>query len=289
MSTGIHHDDAGISMTGRGGELLWTYVWDAPVKPYLHPVHTPSGGLLTRNAPDDHPWHHGLWFAVKYVDADNFWEEVEPFGTVRADRRPDVVADAGGQVRVVDRRDWVRPDGTTVAVRDERTLVHVPLSATAYALDMTITLTADAATTLDRTPYQGWGGYGGLALRGPSQWHDTRLLLADGTRHERIVGEPSPWCDLSGVFPDGSEGGLTIVDHPDNPRSPVPWYASTRSAVYGTEEWSNFCNAAFLFHEPLTLQPHATLTLRHRVVVHDAVPEHATIDAWAAAYAAGAP
>jgi hypothetical protein len=75
---------------------------------------------------------------------------------------------------------------------------------------------------------------------------------------------PSPWCDLS-----SEECGLLFLDHPDNVRHPVPWYGATRSRVYGDDGWSNYLNAAFLFHEPLSLAGGEALTLRYRVIAHD--------------------
>ena len=36
--------------------------------------------MLTRVEPPDHPWQRGVWFVVKFVDGDNFWEELDPPG-----------------------------------------------------------------------------------------------------------------------------------------------------------------------------------------------------------------
>ena len=49
-----------------------------------------GGAVLTRDAPEDHPWHHGLWFTIKFVDDDNFWEEMAPYGVLRHDGPPEV-------------------------------------------------------------------------------------------------------------------------------------------------------------------------------------------------------
>ncbi|MEJ7584355.1 MAG: DUF6807 family protein [Acidimicrobiales bacterium] len=145
----------------------------------------------------------------------------------------------------------------------------MPLGDDAYAIDFDTTLVPSAPVVLDRTPFTTWGGYGGLSLRGPGDWHDTRLLLADGTSHDRVTGVPSAWCDLTGTVGAGATAGLAVLDHPANRRHPVPFYASTRAATYGDEGWSNFLNAAFLFHEPLALAAGEGLRVRHRVVVHD--------------------
>ena len=62
--------------------MSWSAIWDAP-RPFLHPVRTPGGAVLTVEAPADHPWHHALWFTIKFVNGENFWEEYDAFGTLR--------------------------------------------------------------------------------------------------------------------------------------------------------------------------------------------------------------
>lgn len=246
---------------------LWHPIWDAP-RPYVHPVRTPAGAVLTVDAPDDHPWHHGLWSTVKFVNGENFWEEYDEFGLLNAVsvEHPD-----GRTVRAV--VEWERPGGTDVVLDEVRTLSHVELSEDRYAIDWTVQLSPRSDVTLDRTPFTTWGGYGGLTLRGAPDWTDTSLVTADvPVLRDRLLGEPSRWCHLQGTapLPDGSAAiaGVAILDHPDNPRHPTPWYASTRADTYGGG-WANFCNAAFLWDGALDVGAGDTLTLRHRVVVHD--------------------
>ena len=261
---------------GAGGAVTfgdrWTYDWAARKKPAIHPLRTPAGHELTRMQPADHPWHRALWFAVKYVNDENFWEEVPPYGVQRHTEHPTVTGpDAAGRTSLEGTLRWTRPDQVATAFEEQRRLTHVPLGD-AYAIDLDTTLTPTEDTTIRSEPFTTWGGYGGISLRGRADWHDTRLLLADGSTHERVIGVPSPWCDLSGPIGEGDAdvGGIAILDHPGNPRHPVPWYGSTRAATYGDEGWSNFLNAAFLFHEPMDLRAGERLRLRHRIVVHDA-------------------
>ena len=226
-------------------------------KPYVE-LHAPNGRLLTRVSPPDHEWHRALWFAIKYVNGENFWEEVEPFG--------DQFDVGNGRI------DWRRPSGEVV-IDEERTV-----TTTGDITDWTTTLRPRVDVELERTPYTTWGGYGGLTLRGAGDWEDTRILLADGSVHRRPEGVPSPWCDLS-----GPDAGLLFLDHPANVRHPVPWYGATRSRVYGTDGWSNYLNAAFLFHEGLRLAAGEELTLRYRIVAHDGPWDVARCDeAWKA-------
>jgi hypothetical protein len=252
----------------------WHYVWDGVPRPFVHPLSTPAGHVLSREAPQDHPWHHALWFTIKFVDGDNFWEELPPFGSLVHAHAPTITGDT-----VAGTLDWVRPDGS-LALRSRRTLAaHPVVDGTWWALDWTEELLAGPhEVVLDRTPFEGWGGYGGLTLRGAGEWTDTTLMLDDGTCHDRVLGVASRWCALRGTVRDGpddgarvlGDAGIVICDHPDNPQAPVPFYASTRAATYG-QGWSNFCNAAFLWSEPMTLAPDSQTTLRYRVLVHDGI------------------
>ena len=109
-------------------------------------------------------------------------------------------------------------------------------------------------------------------MRGAPDWTDTVLRLDDGAARDRALGEPSRWLSIVGTTPAGgpdpAPAGVTILDHPENPRSPTPSYASTLADTYG-EGWANFVNAAFLWDEPLTVEPDHPLRLRYRVLVHD--------------------
>lgn len=257
-----------MNTADHDGDRAWTYVADHRRKPHVHPLATPAGHVLTTVEPDDHPWQRGLWFAVKYVDDDNFWEELAPYGVLRHVEQTIV--------------HWVRPDRETVAIVEDRHLAHVTLDALgdrAYAIDWTTTLVPATDTVLDRTEYTTWGGYGGLALRGRSDWSDTRITLDDGSRHERVVDVAGRWLDITGSV-DGVTAGVTILDHPGNLRHPVPWYASTRAGPGYGDGWANFVNAAFLFRAPLSLEAGVPLSLRYRIVIHDGDVDTRTIDRW---------
>jgi hypothetical protein len=181
--------------------------------------------------------------------------------------------------------EWIRPDRQTVVIREHRRWSHVALGDDAYALDVDTTLTPEVDVVLDRTPFTTWGGYGGLAFRGRPDLRDTRILLADGTVTDRVEGVPSDWFDLSGTA-DGRPVGVAVIDSPDNPNHPVPWYGSTRHDTYGADgdEWSNFFNAAFLFHGPMEVAAGQPLRFRYRVVVHDGAASADQVQRWAADY-----
>ncbi len=261
-------------------------VWDAP-RPYVHPLTTPAGAVLTVEAPADHPWHHALWFTIKFVNGENFWEEYGEFGTLRTIATNDSTSVDGSIQEVVARLQWIAPDGETVRASETRTIRTTRLDADAYAIDWQERLLFPlnepvSETVLDRTPFTTWGGYGGLTFRGAPDFTDTVIRLADGTDRDRALGDPSPWLSIEGTphtWIDGPatgrsemmkqpKAGLVMFDHPDNPRSPSPWYASTRADTYG-EGWANFVNAAFLWDDPLNVAANESLHLAYRVIVHD--------------------
>jgi hypothetical protein len=278
-------DDTTVGFTaGSGG---WTYHWAHRRKPHLHPVATPAGHVLTRVEPPDHPWQRGLWFSVKFVDGDNFWEEgLDKWGVIRHDGPPEVSYHDDGGGAVEGDLVWIRSDRESVALRERRRWTHVPIDGASYAIDLDTTLVAPEGAVLDRSPFSGlWGGYSGLTLRGRNDWRDTRLLFDDGTRTDRVTPHPARWCDITGTIDVGDgdgEGeatvGMALLDHPGNLRHPPPFYASSKAPDYGDEGWTNFVNPAFLWHGPHTLAPGEALRLRYRVVVHDGELDGASLD-----------
>jgi len=246
---------------------IWRYVYGSKPKPFFHPLSTPGGHVLTLFEPHDHYWHRGLWFTIKYINGENFWEELDddPWGTQKTLMPPTITPGPDGKLSVFSRQDWVRPGNKGVVFNEQRQFDYVPINADAYALDFHFMLTPTAELKLDRTVYTTWGGYGGLTFRGNRNWQETRLLFSDGSTSDRPLGFPADWCDLSGKLDGGKNltAGIAIFDHPSNPRHPTPWYGGTGPGHY--------FNAAFLFHEPMTVPAGVPLTFRYRVIVHDGI------------------
>jgi hypothetical protein len=269
----------------------WLFVHD-DARPHLHPVTTPAGHVLTCDAPADHPWHHGLWFTIKYVDGDNFWEQMGGEGDLRVTSPPMAVELESGPTLFCT-IDWVRPASDVVALVETLTITAVvPADPSWSVVDIAVTLSSDRDVVLDRTPYTTWGGYGGLTFRGRGDLVDSRFLLADRSTAAKLTGTRAPWVDLTGTIPDPGHHttvatvGLAMLDGTSPGDRPVPWYGSTRSAVYGTEGWSNFLNAAFLWNGPLTLTAGEPLDFRYRVIAHDGAVDAPALDAELARYRA---
>jgi hypothetical protein len=46
--------------------------WEAP-KPYLHPLRTLAGDVVTDYRPNDHRWHKGLQMTASHLSGSNLW------------------------------------------------------------------------------------------------------------------------------------------------------------------------------------------------------------------------
>lgn len=264
-------------------EILTTYNFsnvDA-AKPFMHPVNTSNGVPLTAYQPSDHVWHRGLWFAWKYINGVNFWEE-EPIQEDSQTRslsegRTVVVSDetvtfGAEHAEITTWIDYVSLGGERVM--QERRLVRIclPQSYGDYTIDWEQEFTVGGeALTLSATPVAKqtpWGGYAGFGWRAARSLRDFRILNSEGVTGDKANGEKARWVDLSGVA-DGSKNlaaGLAILDHPDNPRHPAPYYVFFDTAQFG------YINPSFVLHEPLELAAGERLNLNYRAVVHDGWP-----------------
>jgi hypothetical protein len=95
-------------------------------RPYLHPVRTLSGTVVTDELPADHPWHLGVSITVQDVDGANLWggrTYVRDQGYVW---RADHGRIAGGPTRPVaggfgQGLSWLGPSGE-ILLREHRTI-----------------------------------------------------------------------------------------------------------------------------------------------------------------------
>ena len=131
-------------------------------------------------------------------------------------------------------------------------------------IDWTSVLLPLADLTLDRTPYTTWGGYSGLTFRAGRELHYGEYLLPTNEKKHPLIGENHPWVALQARVDGGWEEFVTVamMDHPSNVRSPSPWYAKADPHYV-------FFNAAFLFHEAMTVPKGVPLTFRYRVIIRD--------------------
>jgi hypothetical protein len=271
--------DNRVEITLANGSPIATYLFDEKLpKPCFHPLCTPAGHQITAFQPSDHIWHRGLWFAIKFINQSNFWEERPPFGIQKTLGRPECKLTAPDTLQIVQQLEWTS-QAIGPVIREHRTIAITAMPDGSRQIDWTTNLEAMQDLLLDRTPYTTWGGYGGLAFRATREVHGASYLLPDGQSTPNIAGQPNPWALMRAFVNANAEAKISVgmIDHPSNPRTPMPWYC--RSG-----ENYDVMYAAFLFHGPMTLAKGRKLALRHRVLYRDGWWEAEEFDRLASAF-----
>lgn len=254
--------------------VIWRFHHGADrAKPYFHPMALMDGTVLTWLGPEDHPWHHGLWFSWKYINGLNYWEEDRSTGRsegVTSWEEVSVSAREDFSARIELALAYHPPDGAVV-LRERRVVeLEAPSADGTYRLDWDSTFTAgDQPVRLDRTPLahepegRSWGGYAGLSWRFADGLSNAVVRTHAGPvvwdEQGRFRGK-DPYMEYAAVI-DGRPFGVLMLDHPANLNHPTPWYP-----IHDDIDWLHPSPICFEAH---TMPPGSELRLRYRIVVHD--------------------
>jgi hypothetical protein len=273
--------DVGDRLTvSEGGQLLAVYRFGGVPKPYFHPVLLGDGSesSLTLACPHDHLHHRGLWFAWKFINGENFWEEAPVCHRV-VTRDLQLDQEVRDRVRWISHLEWQLAPGVTL-LHEHRTLAigrpRFDPYHRWYPIDFDLMFRPDereVVLSLLTVKEQPWGGYAGLAYR-PARGMDARwqLLTSNGPATSSDKGIPARWADYSGGLDGGPwSGGLAIFDHPGNLRHPPPFFVLSPPGF-------GFLNPSPLFHEAFILRAGDSLRLRYRVIVHSGLGEAGWIE-----------
>jgi hypothetical protein len=264
-----------IDITIDGKPFSTFFYGPSTMKPYLHPLRTADGTVVSRSYPmetvegetRDHPHHQGLWFTHGDVNGLDFWANPKAspkHGSVKLDK---IVKVDGGKKKgsIVAAFNWVDPNGKAL-LRESRTMTFYsdPVNR---IIDIDVTLTA-----LEEAVKFGDTKEGTFALRMNDKLTEKSrgavLVNASGAKTMKEVwGKPSPWVDYSGKL-EGKPVGIAIFDHPNNPRHPTTWHARD----YGLFAANIFGQRDFTQDKSkdgsLTLEPGKSVRFRYRVVIH---------------------
>ncbi|HLL69606.1 MAG TPA: PmoA family protein [Micromonosporaceae bacterium] len=236
-------------------------------RPYLHPVRTLAGVVVSDAGPADHPWHLGASLSMQDVNGTNLW------GGRTYVRGADYLwlADHGRIVHVewLERTDatlrsrlhWYDPSGRLLVV-EESSLTAAPLAgrSDAWVLDVAYELRGgdDAAVKLGSPGSNGLpgSGYGGFFWRAASA-STPRVFTASTDDEREVNGSTGPWVAMVCADPVGAGATLVFTGLGDGDA----WFV--RAAQY-----PGVC-VALAFDEPRVISPGAALRRRHRIAVVD--------------------
>jgi hypothetical protein len=240
-------------------------------KPYLHPVRTLAGDVVTAYRPHDHRWHKGIQMTASDVSGQNFWGGVTyvhgqdyvvlpNVGTMRHEGFTfhDLTS---GRIRFDEQLSWHTQAGEHW-VDEVREFTVRDVDDDAWTLEFATALTNVGSQPLvfgsPTTRGRESAGYTGLFWRGPRAFTDGEILAADGLDGPEMMGRPARWLAYVGHHDEVDRSStLLFLDHPDN--KATHWFVRDNPfpAV----------NPSFAFFDTVELVPGDTLSLRYRVVV----------------------
>ncbi|MCY1673658.1 PmoA family protein [Pseudarthrobacter sp. SL88] len=203
-------------------------------RPYLHPVRTLAGTVVTDHQPLDHVWHLGAGVALQDVDGVNFWggrtytREAGQY-VWRPDHGSIAVTgtDAGQEGRLEEHLSWNGPDGGPVLVEERRwSWTGVSASAWRLTLDFALSPAGEQPVSLGSPGSNGRfeGGYGGFFWRLP-ECGGANVWSPAGTGEAGVHGAASRWLAWTGTFGAGTDGAgdaTLVFIAPES--STDPWF-----------------------------------------------------------------
>lgn len=203
------------------GKLFTSYRHPRDWKfPYLWPVIGPRGGQsLTIEKGINHPHHRSLYLACDKVNGANYWQEGLDRGQVFS-QGPKVI-ETGARVVLADECLWTCP-GQEPPIKDHRwVIISAPnkdlrLIECRYEFEFLIDTHIDpsnhALFSIEVMPELAVTTGCGTIQDASGQFNEA------GT-----FGNKATWCDYSGVR-EGVAEGIAILQHPDNPCYPWPFF-----------------------------------------------------------------
>lgn len=240
-------------------------------KPYLHPVRTLGGDVVTAYRPHDHIWHKGIQLALPHVGTENFWggvtwirgqgyEQLDNNGSM--DHAGFEALEADGDRALIDERlEWHTQAGEHWI--DERRALGVRvLGDSTWVLSWTSEIEnrsgQDLALGSPTTNGRPNAGYGGLLWRGPRCFTGGQVLTPEGVRYEDdVMGTSGPWIAFLGTHDETMRHSTLAFFSDPQP----PWFVrSGPYAVAGPAPW---------FHEEETLAAGGSVALHCEIAIAD--------------------
>jgi len=262
--------DGQASFRVNGVEKLRYYYAPRFIRPFWFPVIGPSGRSLTRmghpHDPNSHSHHRSLWIAHQSVNGLNFWTDRTQTRIVH--ERILGFEDGPESAAMSVRNRWVDGEGKRL-LTEERTTRLTPLANGELFVDIALVFKATGGpVTFGKTPF-GFLGVRVAKTIGVNDGGGTIRNSEGGVNEKQVIWKRARWVDYSGPTTPEAVEGITLMDHPSNPRCPT--YFHVRN--------DGWMGASFCYAEPFVLGAGESLRLRYRLYVHRGAPSPEKIDA----------
>lgn len=252
VTTGVSRND-GSSVTPTSGP-----------RPFLHPVRTPGGVIVTDAHPADHDWHLGASVALQHVNDVNFWGGPTyttdgGYHWLSDHGRIDTTALTQTGDGFTSTANWVSPAGTVLLTEQTRWTFTTMGSARTFRTSTTLRAGV-TPVELGSPGSHGrvGGGYGGFSWRFPAA-SAVDVRTPDAAGEDAVHGTVSAWIAFSADFPDC---GATLVLAADDARTAMdPWFV--RVTDYPG------IGSALAWDRPVHLDAGESVTLSFRGIIAD--------------------
>ncbi len=282
-----------------GGKPFSTYYFHKDVaKPYLMPLRTPSGVVVSRpfplfndvsmadrKLPGFEPHQRPLYFDHGDIDGVDFWSEAvfssafRRSGAANKQENANVVPRAHGHMRLVKLEEVT--GGPDAGVIRARYTLEDSNNRVLGEETQTYTFRGDDRRRIIDCEYVIYAGSnaivfgdtkeGTFALRLNAELstpHDRMLNSHGAVGEPAIWGKPADWVDYSGTV-SGKQVGVVAFDHPSSFRHPTTWHAR----AYGLLAANPFAAREFTHDEKQdgswTVPERHSITFRYGVVIYD--------------------
>jgi hypothetical protein len=273
LSAQVKFSPEDIAVNVEGKPFTIFHLGDDANKPYLAPLRSASGKIVTRGFPmenipgesRDHLHHRGLWFSYDDVNGVKFWENDPSYtkphiGRIAVIHTETKDGDKSGTITAA--MEWRDEHGKVLLVENRDMIFYSDPKL--RIIDFHITLTAAQDVTIGDTKE------GAFAIRLADNFTEKKggkMVDANGrTGMINVWGKRSNWVDYTAEV-DGERLGVAIFDNPRNPHYPTYWHARD----YGLFSLNPFGQNSFDESMPENKTRLATgqkLTFQWRVVIH---------------------
>jgi hypothetical protein len=244
-------------------------------KPYVYPLSTASGIVVTRHFPmetfpgetQDHPHHRGMFFSHGDVNGFNLWATEPGANSAKAGRMvlKKLLETKGGQKSGTLSVVFTAEDSKGEPLMTETRTITFYSDPRLRTIDYEARIDATQKLIFGDTKE---GTFGIRLATSMTEDKGGRMVNAEGKETEKDVwGKRSPWVDYFGQV-DGQTVGVAIFDNPANPRHPTYWH----SRAYGLFAANPFGARDFTGDKSqdgsMSVEPGNTVRFRYRVVLH---------------------
>jgi hypothetical protein len=265
----LPYDQAAFRHADR--ELTCYHFAPALRRPFWYPIAAPEGYPAGRSLsrmghprdPYTHSHHNSVWISHANVGGVDFWSDHgQNLGRI-VHRWVKQYEDGDRSAWMLSLNAWEDGQGK-VLLNEWRRCEVQPLDGDDWLMliDLQLEAPPGGPVTLGQTPF----GLIGVRMAKTIGVNDGggRILNSQGqVNEEQAFRKPARWVDYSGPVTNQLRGGITLMDHPQNPGHPTAFHVRN----------DGWMGASITLNGPLSILPDKPLRLRYGLWIHAGVPK----------------